>query len=143
MQAGAVADDGERRHSLPKGHGVEPYKRGSRPRPRRRRPTQSLRPPRRVFQSAPSTPQEHRRSRRAAGRLVQLIKRPASAHSRLPRTGRSHLDAGALIVSIERRLPLAAGVRVGCECEVLSFPSARTAVAGKRERCLQTASAGF
>jgi hypothetical protein len=90
MQAGAVADDGERRHSFPKGDSVEPHERGARARTRRRRPTQSFWPPRQVLQPAPPPPQEHRRSRRAARRLVRLIECSAPARRRLRRTGLSH-----------------------------------------------------
>ena len=82
MEAGAVADDGERGHSLPQGHGVEPHERGSRPGPRRRRPAQPLRPPRRVLQPLQPPPKEHRRRRRAARRPVQLVQRQAPASRR-------------------------------------------------------------
>jgi len=38
MEADAVADNGERGHSLPEGYGMKPHERRARPRPRRRRP---------------------------------------------------------------------------------------------------------
>ena len=91
MEAGAVADDGERGHSLPQGHGVEPHERGSRPGPRRRRPAQPFRPPRRVLQPLQPPPKEHRRRRRAARGPVQLVQRQAPASRRRgQRAGRTH-----------------------------------------------------